>query len=204
MEASSKSFFGSSPADCYFPSLPQIHSPSLTHLPSAQTPSRRVINKRGFDLSFGNPEARVLLGNIVAPVHLSLLEALKDGCGHLHFNSKWLIRPVSLSFLALLVPIAQGGRWIHQRVSRLTERMQRAIFTGQCMSQCHWTSLLWLCKLMRSGGIECCKSYFHEGRCSELICKDWVSQLSFVFLSSLCTYATCIKTLFHLSVLILY
>lgn len=72
------------------------------------------------------------------------------------------------------------------------------------MSQCHWTSLLWVCKLMMSGGIECCKYYFHEGGCSGLICEDRVSQPSFVFLSSLCTYATCIKTLFHLSVLILY
>lgn len=76
----------------------------------AQTPSRTAINKNSFDLSFGNPEARVLVGNIMAPVYLSLPEALKDGCGHLCFNSKLLIWPVSLSFLALLVPVAQRGR----------------------------------------------------------------------------------------------
>lgn len=56
---------------------------------------------------------------------------------------------------------------------------------------------------MRSAVIECCKFYFHEGGCSELICEDWVSQPLFVFLSSLYTYTTCKKT-FHLSVLILY
>lgn len=62
VEAPYYSFSGSSLADCYFPSLSQIHSPSLTHLPSAQTPSRRVMSKHSFDLSFGNPEAKVPVG----------------------------------------------------------------------------------------------------------------------------------------------
>jgi len=87
VDASSCSLFGSSPTDRCFPSLPQAHSPSLTHLSSAQTPSRRIVNTHGFNLGFGNPGARALVGNIVASMQLSPPEVLEAGCGHLCFNS---------------------------------------------------------------------------------------------------------------------